>query len=86
MIFAGYLEQGLLVRKPHLLWKNYFNSRYFPLNVIRCFILQIHASLNPFNIRLEELFWREKKTPSKCQIFLKSPREPTLSQQITLNS
>jgi len=30
----GYLEQGLLVRKPHLLWRNYFNSRYFPLNVI----------------------------------------------------
>ena len=29
------LEQGLLVRKPHLLWRNYFNSRYFPLNVIR---------------------------------------------------
>ena len=24
-----------MVRKPHLLWRNYFNSRYFPLNVIR---------------------------------------------------
>ena len=31
----GYLEQGLLVKKPNLLRKNYFNSRYFPLNVIR---------------------------------------------------
>ena len=31
----GYLEQGLLVKKPHLLRQNYFASRYFPLNVIR---------------------------------------------------
>ena len=31
----GYLEQGLLVKKPNLLRRNYFNSRYFPLNVIR---------------------------------------------------
>ena len=31
----GYLEQGLLVKKPHLLRQNYFHSRYFPLNVIR---------------------------------------------------
>jgi len=30
----GYLEQGLLVKKPHLLRKNYLNSRYFPLNII----------------------------------------------------
>ena len=31
----GYLEQGLLVKKPNLLRRNYFNSRYFPLNVTR---------------------------------------------------
>jgi len=30
----GYLEQGLLVRKPHLLRRNYLHSRYFPLNII----------------------------------------------------
>ena len=35
----GYLEQGLLVKKPDLLRKNYFNSRYFPLNVTRYDIL-----------------------------------------------
>ncbi|XP_023319465.1 cyclic nucleotide-gated cation channel subunit A isoform X2 [Eurytemora carolleeae] len=30
----GYLDQGLLVRKPDLLRRNYIRSRYLPLNII----------------------------------------------------
>ena len=38
-VFPGYLEQGLLVKKPHLLRQNYFRSRYFLINVIRYYLL-----------------------------------------------
>ena len=42
----GYLEQGLLVKKPHLLRQNYFRSRYFPLNVIRYYLFLIWDYIN----------------------------------------
>ena len=45
----GYLEQGLLVKKPDLLRKNYFNSRYFPLNVTRYDIVNIVISTSAIN-------------------------------------
>ena len=33
-IIAGYLEQGLMVKDPKKLRKNYFNSKYFIFDVL----------------------------------------------------
>ena len=47
---TGYLEQGLLVKKPHLLRQNYLHSRYFPINVIRYYPLPLIVLLSPARV------------------------------------